>query len=72
VPRAPQATERTLVRSLDNRSAPDSGSSPAYAARPWLSALRFGPSKGGLSPYVVIFLILFGSSIIGALYAFLA
>jgi hypothetical protein len=38
----------------------------------WLSALSFGPAKGGLTPYIVIFLIFFGSSIVAALYALFA
>ena len=38
----------------------------------WLSALSFGPAKGGLTPYIVIFLIFFGGAIISALYALLA
>jgi hypothetical protein len=32
-----------------------------------LSALSFGPAKGGLKPWLVVFLILFGTGIVSAL-----
>ena len=46
----------------------DSGPGPLNRLGSWLSALSFGPAKGGLTPWVVIFLVLFSGSIIGFLY----
>jgi hypothetical protein len=46
----------------------DSGPGPLTRLGSWLSALSFGPSKGGLGTWlIVLFLIFFGSSIIGYL-----
>jgi hypothetical protein len=50
----------------------DTGPGPLTRLGSWLSALSFGPAKGGLTPYIVIFLIFFSGAIISALYALFA
>jgi hypothetical protein len=46
----------------------DSGPGPLTRLGSWLSALSFGPAKGGMTPWIVIVLVLFSGSIIGFLY----
>jgi hypothetical protein len=46
----------------------DSGPSVANRIGSWFAALGSGPTKGGMTPLVVIMLVLFSGSIIGFLY----
>jgi hypothetical protein len=46
----------------------DSGPGPLTRFGSWLSALSFGPTKGGMTPIVVILLVVFSGSILGFLY----
>lgn len=46
----------------------DSGPGPLTRLGSWLSALSFGPTKGGMTPIVVILLVIFSGSILGFLY----
>jgi hypothetical protein len=47
----------------------DSGPGVLNRIGSWLSALSFGPAKGGLTPWIVVFLIFFGTGIISTLLA---
>jgi hypothetical protein len=46
----------------------DRGPSLGNRIGSWLTALSFGPTKGGLTPWIVIVLVLFSGTIIGFLY----
>jgi hypothetical protein len=49
----------------------DTGPGLANRVGSWFSALGSGPAKGGMTPWVVIFLIFFGGSILTTLAAVL-
>jgi len=46
----------------------DKGPGPLNRLGSWLSALSFGPTKGGMTPWIVILLVIFSASILGFLY----
>ena len=48
----------------------DSGPGPLTRLGSWLSALSHGPTKGGMTPWIVIFLVFFGVSIVSTVFAF--
>jgi hypothetical protein len=47
----------------------DSGPSAANRIGSWFGALGSGPTKGGMAPWLVIFLVFFGAGIVSSLLA---
>jgi hypothetical protein len=50
----------------------DTGTGIGNRIGSWFSALGSGPTKGGLTPYIVVGLVLCSGSIIGLLYTLFA
>ena len=49
----------------------DSGPGPLARVGSWLSAFSYGPSKSGMSPWLVLFIVFFGLSMISSLIMYL-